>query len=224
MAAVASLFAPRPLFVRAECSYELRPAIDPGFWWDEFGALIDRIAPCSLEFQPDLPPEKVRETAELLRSTARQALEELRDVIGVLRPGREPPPRAPQPTLSDIPRLVQETRRAGTAIDFEMRVDHPDTAPGALGRDAYRIVQESLTNIGKHAPGTAGRVRVTGAAEGGLHVNVRNRLPVQHTGPALPGAGAGLLGLQERVTLAGGTLVHGPDGAGDFVVDAELRW
>lgn len=178
----------------------------------------------ALEFQPDLPPEKVRETAELLRSTARQALEELRDVIGVLRPGREPPPRAPQPTLSDIPRLVQETRRAGTAIDFEMRVDHPDTAPGALGRDAYRIVQESLTNIGKHAPGTAGRVRVTGAAEGGLHVNVRNRLPVQHTGPALPGAGAGLLGLQERVTLAGGTLVHGPDGAGDFVVDAELRW
>jgi signal transduction histidine kinase len=180
-----------------------------------------------LEVHPDLPPEKVRETAQLLRSTARQALEELRGVIGVLRevPGQEPASAAPQPTLSDIPRLVEETRRAGAKIDFEMHVDHPDTAPSALGRDAYRIVQEALTNIGKHARGTAGRVRITGAAASGLHVSVRNRLPVgAHSGPASLGSGAGLLGLQERVTLAGGTLVHGPDGSGDFVVDAELRW
>ena len=99
------------------------------------------------------------------------------------------------------------------------------TAPSALGRDAYRIVQEALTNIRKHARGTTGGVRVTGAADRGLHVSVRNRLPVgPNAGPALPGSGAGLLGLQERVTLAGGTLVHGPDGAGDFVVDAELPW
>jgi signal transduction histidine kinase len=181
----------------------------------------------ALEVRPDLPPEKVRQTAELLRSTARQALEELRGVIGVLRdePGQEPTPVAPQPTLADIPRLVEETRRAGAKIDFEMRVEHPDAVPGTLGRDAYRIVQEALTNIGKHARGTAGRVRVTGAADSGLHVSVRNRLPLHaHAGPALPGSGAGLLGLQERVTLAGGTLVHGPDGSGDFVVDAELRW
>jgi signal transduction histidine kinase len=181
----------------------------------------------ALEVQPDLPPEKVRETAELLRSTARQALEELRSVIGVLReaPGLEPALAAPQPTLSDIPRLVEETRRAGAKIDFEMRVDRPDTAPSALGRDAYRIVQEALTNIGKHARGTAGRVRVTGAADSGLHVSVRNRLPIHaHAQPALPGSGAGLLGLQERVALAGGALVHGPDGSGDFVVDAELPW
>jgi signal transduction histidine kinase len=178
----------------------------------------------ALEVQPDLPPQ-VRETAELLRLTARQALEELRGVIGVLReePGWQP--AAPQPTLSDIPRLIDETRRAGAKIDFEMRVDHPSTAPGMLGRDAYRIVQESLTNIGKHAHGTAGRVRVTGAVDSGLHVSVRNRLPIHtHAGPTLPGSGAGLLGLQERVALAGGNLVHGPDGSGDFVVDAELPW
>jgi len=181
----------------------------------------------ALAFQPDLPPENVQETAELIRSTARQALEELRAVIGVLReePGQESAPAAPQPTLSDIPRLVEETRRAGAKIDFEMLVDHPDTAPSALGRDAYRIVQEALTNIRKHARGTAGGVRVTGAADRGLRVSVRNRLPIHpHAGPALPGSGAGLLGLQERVTLAGGTLVHGPDGSGDFVVDAELPW
>ena len=181
----------------------------------------------ALAFQPDLPPENVRETAELMRSTARQALEELRAVIGVLReePGQGSAPPAPQPTLSDIPRLVEETRRAGAKIDFEMRVEHPGAAPSALGRDAYRIVQEALTNIRKHARGTAGGVRVTGAADRGLRVSVRNRLPIHpQAGPALPGSGAGLLGLQERVTLAGGTLVHGPDGSGDFVVDAELPW
>jgi signal transduction histidine kinase len=181
----------------------------------------------ALEVRPDLPPEQVRETAQLLRTTARQALEELRDVIGVLReePGQEQAPAAPQPRLADIPRLVEEVRRAGAKIALDMRVEHPDEAPSALGRDAYRIVQEALTNISKHAPGTAGRVSVSGAAGSGLHVTVRNRLPLSaQTGPGLPGAGAGLLGLGERVTLAGGTLVHGPDAAADFVVNAELRW
>jgi signal transduction histidine kinase len=181
----------------------------------------------ALEVRPDLPPAKIRETAELLRSTARQALEELRSVIGVLReePGQDPAPPVPQPTLSDIRRLVEQTRRAGANIDFEMRVDHAEAAPSALGRDAYRIVQEALTNIGKHASGTATWVRVSGAPDGGLHVNVRNRQPIHApAGPSLPGSGAGLLGLQERVALTGGTLMHGPDGSGDFVVDAELQW
>jgi signal transduction histidine kinase len=181
----------------------------------------------ALEVRPDLPPEKVRETAELLRSTARQALEELRGVVGLLReePGNEWVPAVPQPTLSDIRRLVEETRRAGANIDFEMRVEQAEAIPGALGRDAYRIVQEALTNVGKHASGTATRVRVSGEPVVGLHVSVRNRQPIRaQAGPTLPGSGAGLLGLQERVALAGGTLVHGPDGTGDFVVDAELQW
>ena len=179
-----------------------------------------------LQLRPDLPANEVRETAELLRATARQALEELRSVIGLLRdPGEGPTPPAPLPTLSDIARLVDETRLAGAKIDFEMRVDQADTVPNALGRDAYRIVQEALTNIGKHASGTASQVRVTGAHGAGLHVTIRNRKPLRAgAGPALPGAGAGLLGLQERVDLAGGILVHGPDSSGDFVVDAELNW
>ena len=180
-----------------------------------------------LEMRPDLPPAQVRETAELMRLTARQALEELRGVIGVLREevGQDPAPAAPQPTLTDIRRLVEETRLAGASIDFEMQVDHLDAVPSALGRDAYRIVQEALTNIGKHASGSTAWVRVTGGPDGGLHVRVRNRKPLRaSTGPALPGSGAGLLGLQERVALAGGTLLHGPDSSGDFVVDAELQW
>ena len=180
-----------------------------------------------LEVRPDLPPEQVRETAALLRATARQALEELRSVIGVLRDeaGHEPALAAPQPTLRDINRLVEETRGAGTAIDFEMHVERVDDAPAPLGRDAYRIVQEALTNVGKHARGTAARVRVTGAPDDGLYISVRNRQSVPaYTAPLLPGSGAGLLGLQERVALAGGRLVHGPDDSGDFVVEAELAW
>jgi len=180
----------------------------------------------AMEVRPDLSQVKIRETAELLRSTARQALEELRSVIGLLREEQGHEATAvPLPTLADIHRLVEETRFAGTTIDFDMRVDQVETAPSALGRDAYRVVQEALTNVGKHARGAAARVRITGAPNNGLHVSVRNGMQVnQNAKPALPGSGSGLLGLQERVTLAGGTLMHGPDGFGEFVVDAELRW
>ena len=130
-----------------------------------------------------------------------------------------------QPTLGDVDRLVEETRQAGAAIDDDMQVAAPDSVPIALGRDAYRIIQEALTNVGKHAAGAPTRVRVTGAPGQGLHVSVRN----PNSGPVappsdLPGAGAGLLGLQERVQLAGGSLVHGPDPSGDFVVEADLQW
>lgn len=181
----------------------------------------------ALEVALDLPPAHVRESAALLRLTAHQALEELRDVIGVLReePGQERPSTAPQPTLADIPRLVEGTRRAGAKIDFEMQVDGAAGAPGALGRDAYRIVQEALTNISKHARGTLAQVRVVGAPNRGLHVSVRNPPAVgPHDHPAPPGSGTGLLGLRERVTLANGVLVHGPDASGDFVVQADLPW
>lgn len=179
----------------------------------------------ALEVARDLSPDEVRQSASLLRSTAHQALEELRDVIGVLReaPGHES--TVPQPTLADIPRLVDDARRSGARIDFAMEVDEGAAAPGPLGRDAYRIVQEALTNVSKHARGTLAQVRVEGAPTRGLRVTVRNRAAVgvpDH--PAPPGSGTGLLGLQERVALANGVLVHGPDASGDFVVEAELPW
>jgi signal transduction histidine kinase len=180
----------------------------------------------ALEVARDVPPEQVRESAALLRSTAHQALEELRDVIGVLRdkPGQDAS-TVPQPTLADIPRLVEETRRSGARVDFEMQVDGLAGAPGPLGRDAYRIVQEALTNVGKHARGTQARVRIAGAPSHGLRVTVRNSTALgTHGWPSVPGSGTGLLGLQERVALANGVLVHGLDGSGDFVVEADLPW
>lgn len=182
----------------------------------------------ALEVRPDLPPPDVREAAELIRSTARQALEELRGVVGVLRQpdgGAEEAPRAPQPTLADVPRLVEESRQAGMKVDLRMRVEDAHDASGALGRDTYRIVREALTNVSKHARGTATTVSLTGGPGDGLRVVVRNRLPARQAAePALPGAGVGLVGLVERVALAGGTLQHGPSPEGDFVVDATLRW
>jgi signal transduction histidine kinase len=181
----------------------------------------------ALEVRPDLPPAEVQRTASLIRATARQALEELRSVIGVLRdePGSETAAQAPQPTLTAISRLVEDSRRAGTNVELDMRVERPESAPGALGRDAYRIVQEALTNVNKHATGTATTVAVCGGPEQGLRVTVRNRLPLdQAAASTLPGAGKGLVGLAERVSLSGGTLTHGPTPAGDFEVTAELRW
>ena len=189
-----------------------------------------------LQVRPDLPAAQVRETADLLRSTAQQALEELRGVIGVLRGDGGGStgaldalaPAPPQPTLRDIPRLVEDTRRAGAKIDFSMDVPAAERLPDTVGRDAYRIVQEALTNVAKHARGTATVVDLRGAPGDGLHIDIRNRLPVaagdRLAGLTLPGSGSGLLGLRERVALAGGSIEHGPNDRGEFVVDATLAW
>lgn len=181
-----------------------------------------------LEVRPDQPAQDVQATAALLRATARQALEELRSVIGLLREntGPEPAPVAPQPGLAGLERLVQERRDAGAHIDFAIDVRAAGDVPAAVARDTYRIVQEALTNAAKHAAGAPVRVRVTAADGQGLTVSVRNGHPPQPVpnGSSLPWAGAGLLGLRERVTLAGGTLTVGPDPSGDFVVEATLTW
>jgi signal transduction histidine kinase len=180
-----------------------------------------------LEVRHDLAPDEVRETAGLIRSTARQALEELRAIIGVLRDGGTSgqAPHAPQPSLPDIAQLVEESRRAGMNVELDMQVEAPEGAPAALGRDTYRIVREALTNVSKHGRGTAATVSVSGRPGQGLHITIRNRLPLHRPAEVpLPGAGLGLVGLAERVTLSGGTLSHGPSPDGDFVVDAALRW
>jgi signal transduction histidine kinase len=179
-----------------------------------------------LEVRPDLPPQQVQETAALLRATARQALEELRSVIGLLREnaGNEQEPVAPPPTLADMSRLIQERQDAGVDINFQMHVEDAADVPAAVARDAYRIVQEALTNATKHAHGAPVHVRLTGSSTDWLTIRVRNGQPMgTPTAPGLPGSGTGLMGLQERVALAGGTLVVGPDGSG-FVVEARLPW
>jgi signal transduction histidine kinase len=176
----------------------------------------------ALEFRPDASPEEVAEAAAVIRESARGALEELRGVIGVLREdGAETLTEPPQPTIADVAALVEESRAAGMRI--AARIELGDAAPtAAVGRTAYRLVQEGLTNARKHAPGAAVTLTVD-APDGDLRVEVRSLAPVAvASAPPLPGAGTGLIGLSERVTLAGGELESGVDPTGAFVLRARL--
>jgi signal transduction histidine kinase len=180
----------------------------------------------ALEFRPGAPPEEVAATAGVVREAAAAALEELRDVVGVLREGTDAETRRPQPTLADLPTLIEEARAAGMRIEDELELPEESEDPGAtgVGRTAFRIVQEGLTNARKHAPGALVRVRVAATAEE-LTIEVRNRAPlVSVPPPALPGSGTGLIGLGERVELAGGELRHEALGDGDFLLLATLPW
>ena len=176
----------------------------------------------ALEFNPDAPADDVAEAARVIRESARTALDELRGVIGVLREDRgESLTQPPQPTLADVPALVEESRAAGMRIAAQIELGDA-AAPAAVGRTAYRIVQEGLTNARKHAPGAAVTLTVH-ARDGDLQIEVRSLAPVAVAqGAPLPGAGTGLIGLAERVTLAGGELEHGVDPDGAFVLRARM--
>src|SRR4051812_11644109 len=177
----------------------------------------------ALEFRPDASAEEVAEAAGVIRETARAALDELRGVIGVLREDRsETLTQPPQPTLADRGALVDESKAAGMRITARIELDDAAPPPAAVGRTAYRIAQEGLTNARKHAPGATVTLTV-GAPDGDLQVEVRNLAPVAvSAAPPLPGGGTGLIGLAERVTLAGGELEHGIDPEGAFVLRARL--
>jgi signal transduction histidine kinase len=168
----------------------------------------------ALENAP-LPPD-YKEAAGVIRSSAHTALEELRQVIGLLRRedglGVEPP----QPTLAQLPALVEESRSAGLDVDY--RGDGIEAVPELVGRTAYRTVQEGLTNARKHAGDR--RVDLTIGAGPPLVVEL-----VSHgaSSRALPGAGTGLVGIAERVQLAGGSLDYGPTEDG-FRLKAVLPW
>jgi signal transduction histidine kinase len=99
----------------------------------------------------------------------------------------------------------------------------PDDVPASVGRTVYRIVQEALTNVHKHARGVSTEVVVLGAAGTGVTVRVTNVRPVA-ADSLLPGSGAGLVGLRERVTLSGGWLTVGPTQNGGWRVEAWLPW
>lgn len=180
----------------------------------------------ALAFRGDLPAETVRDEAGVIQRTAREALDELRGVLGVLRSG-DPAASAgagaepPQPTLADLTDLVAQARAAGP-VDLAVRTGDP-VPPAPLGRHVYRIVQEALTNARKHAPGARVVVTVEGAPDAGLVVDVRNPAPPAPVATA-PGTGLGLVGVRERVELVGGTLAHGALPDGGYAVTARLPW
>ncbi|MFG2934468.1 sensor histidine kinase [Streptomyces sp. NPDC048282] len=178
----------------------------------------------ALEFRPDAPREEIARAAGVIRESAHEALQDLREIIGVLRAadGDEAGGR-PQPTLAALEALVAESRGAGMKVVLDSHVGDPAAVPASVGRTAYRIAQEGLTNARKHAPGAEVTVRVTGAPGDGLDITVRNPAP-ESEAPHVPGSGQGLIGLTERATLAGGRLEHRATEDGGFQVRARLPW
>ncbi|WP_328601038.1 sensor histidine kinase [Actinomadura physcomitrii] len=177
----------------------------------------------ALEYRPDAPPEKLAQAAGVVRAGVHQALDELREVINVLRDEDAGDDDRPQPVLTDLPALVAESRDAGGSVQLRDDVVEPAALPAAAGRTAYRVVQEGLTNARKHAAGRPVRVTVEGRPGTRLVIDIRNPLPPDGTAPLAPGAGTGLVGLTERVSLAGGRLDH-EVAAGEFRLRAWLPW
>ena len=163
--------------------------------------------------------EQTSRTAALIGEIGRESLADLREVLGVLR-SRQPAERSPQPTLADLDRLLEQSRALGISV---RRHDHgePRTLGATVERTAYRVVQEALTNVHKHAADAHTDVHVR-FLPGALHVEVLNRATHVPAGAVVPGAGWGLAGLRERVELLGGTLEAGPGHEGGFGVLAAI--
>lgn len=155
-----------------------------------------------------------------LSQVAREALAEMRRLLGVLRDD-QPPDRAPQPELADLPALVATARQAGLSVEFSVPAALGQV-PSGVGVCAYRIVQESLSNASQHAPGAAVAVSVS-RDSAAVQLRVVNG-PGRSPGPAgnEHGPGHGLAGMRERVALLGGSLKAGPSPDGGFVVSALL--
>jgi signal transduction histidine kinase len=172
----------------------------------------------ALEFRPDASPEEIARAAKVIRENAHLALQDLREVIGVLR---APVGELPQPTLADVRQLVAESGRAGMRVGLREELDGA-AVPDLVGRTAYRTVQEGLTNARKHAPGAEVVVRLAGAPGEGLTVEVCNEAPgsrsapgprpagARHPDPPLPGPP---VGERSPTASSGPGVVHSPQPA-----------
>jgi signal transduction histidine kinase len=158
-------------------------------------------------------------TLEEIEHSGRQALTETRRLFGVLRDPDEETGRAPQPGISELPALAGRLRAAGVQVSLSVDGDHA-ALPPAVTVSAYRIVQEALTNVLKHAGPAHAEVRV-GCADSAVTIEVTDDGPGNPASPALTG-GQGLAGMRERVALFGGDLRAGPRPGGGFAVCARL--
>jgi signal transduction histidine kinase len=164
-------------------------------------------------------PRAVEEALQSIQDTGRQALDELRRLLGVLRAHEEPAALAPQPGLRQLPELVGQVGAAGLPVRLSIDPGMPDL-PASLELSVYRIVQEALTNTVKHAGATGVEVEVGFRAGTVEVVVVDDGRGADGVGGA-PG-GHGLGGMRERVAMYGGTLSAGPADGSGFRVRARL--
>ena len=172
-------------------------------------------------------PDIAEQTLELIADTARDSLTQMRSLLGLLRTD-EATTYAPVPALSDVPALVEQSRRAGLPVTFTgITGTMARTLPQGAELAAYRTVQEALTNALKHSPGAATTVTIHWG-EDGLQLRVQND-PVssavaQHIARPVPGSGNGLRGMSERIALYHGTLTYGLQPDGGWLVEAALPY
>jgi signal transduction histidine kinase len=166
-----------------------------------------------------LTPEQEREREALMtvEETGRQALAEMRRLLGIMRTETEPPALAPQPGLGTLPELVEQLRQSGLPVELTVE-GTPVKLPAGVDLSAYRIVQEALTNTRKHAGPAHAWVAVRYAGED-VEIEVANDGNSQNSGD---GGGHGLVGMRERVALCGGELESGPRPGGGFKISARL--
>ncbi|OEJ36040.1 two-component sensor histidine kinase [Streptomyces subrutilus] len=170
-------------------------------------------------------PEPVREEFAAIAAAARESLGEMRRLLTVLRGDgteRAEGERAPQPGIGRIQQLVEATVRAGQPVELSLAAGASEAAPPAVDLSAYRIVQEALANVVRHAPGAAARVSVTVDADEVLVLVVNGPAPEPVVALESSGTGHGLVGMRERVRLTRGTLDTGPLPGGGFRVAARL--
>jgi signal transduction histidine kinase len=160
--------------------------------------------------------ERERQALETVEKTGRQALAEMRRLLGVLRTEADRPELVPQPGLTTIRQLVEQVRNAGLPVELEVEGDPVELAPG-IDLAAFRIVQEALTNTLRHAGPAHAWVRVRYAADE-LELTIAN----DGETAAPDSGGYGLVGMKERVNLYGGKLEAGPRDGGGFSVSARL--
>ncbi|MEU1249270.1 sensor histidine kinase [Micromonospora arida] len=169
----------------------------------------------------DVPAPAAAEFVAIAAS-ARDALTDMRRLLGVLRSETSGPQTAPQPDLTDLGAMVDAARRAGLPVTLDVEPVDDDRVPAPVGLAAYRIVQEGLANAARHAAGAAVRVTVR-VGRSGLGVRVENS-PADVRPTPDGGSGHGLTGMRERATSLGGTFTAGPLPDGGYAVAAELPY
>ena len=177
--------------------------------------------------QQQSEPDIAEQTLELIADTARDSLTQMRSLLGLLRTD-EATAYAPVPTLSDVPDLVEQSRRAGLPVTFTgITGTMARTLPQGAELAAYRTVQEALTNALKHSPGAATTVAIHWGKDG-LQLWVQNgpvsSAAAQHIARPVPGSGNGLRGMSERIALYHGSLTYGLQPDGGWLVEAALPY